>query len=500
MIRYGYVDHEQAAEAEMTGLDTLEPQGLWKHFGRILEIPRPSKHEEKIRAYVLDVAGRLHLEHRVDTAGNLVVKKPAATGHEDAAITVLQAHLDMVNEKNLDTQHDFSTDPIRVERDGDYLTAVGTTLGADNGIGVAAMLAIMEAEDIRHGPLELLFTVDEETGLTGAAQLDGSMIEGRRLINLDTEEEGAIYVGCAGGGDSNLDLPLTWVPTPEGTDTVRLSLRGLKGGHSGAEIHLQRANAIRVLARIIEAAARDADFRLAGFRGGNMRNAIPREADALVVVPRAQAGAFGRRALAEFDDVRRAFAHADPDMALGTDDADPTDRVLDAESSWTVVHLLHALPHGVEAMSADIPGLVETSTNLAVARIEDHNLSVLTNTRSSVAGELTALRNRIRAIAHLAGADVEQGEPYPGWKPDLESPLLAVVRDVFAQDMGREPTVTAVHAGLETGIIGQKVPGMDMVSIGPQIEFPHSPDERVRIDSVGTFYRQLLAILEQLTR
>lgn len=484
----------------MAVLDTLEPKGVWGHFGRILEIPRPSKAEDKIRAYVLEIAGRHHLEHRVDAAGNVVVKKPATPGHESADITVLQAHLDMVNEKNLDTDHDFAVDPIRTTLDGDYLTAEGTTLGADNGIGVAAMLAIMESNDIRHGPLELLFTVDEETGLTGAAQLDGSMVEGRRLINLDTEEEGAIYVGCAGGGDSSLALPVTWLPTPDGTKTIRLSLRGLKGGHSGAEIHLQRANAIRTLARIIEAAARDTAFHLVDFRGGNMRNAIPREADAIVAVPSAEGGAFERRALQEFAAAREAFVAVEPDMALGVDTADGPEQVLDSESSWRAVHLLHALPHGVEAMSLDIAGLVETSTNVAVARIEGDRMRVLTNTRSSVASELNALRNRIRAVAHLAGAEVEQGEAYPGWKPDLESRLLAVVRAVFAEDLGTEPRVTAVHAGLETGIIGEKVPGIDMVSIGPQIEFPHSPDERVKVSSVAVFYRQLTRILEHLAR
>jgi dipeptidase D len=481
----------------MTFVETLEPRSLWRHFDRILEIPRGSRKEEQIRAYVVEVAERSQLQYRADAAGNILVTKPGSPGREQVAITVLQSHLDMVNEKNADVEHDFATDPIRPERDGDYLTATGTTLGADNGIGVAAMLAIMEADDIQHGPLELLFTIDEETGLTGAAQLDGSMIQGRRLLNLDTEEEGTIYVGCAGGGDTRLALDLTWTETLAGSDTLRLTLRGLKGGHSGVDIHLQRANAIQVLARILDAAGA-ADLRLAHFQGGNMRNAIPREATATVAIPHGQLQEFRERALGEFDAARKAFAAVEPDMALGIEEGEAPEQVMDSTSSWKLIHLLHAIPHGVAAMSYDIPDLVETSTNLAVARIDDRELRVLTNTRSSVASELRALRHRIRAIAHLAGATAELGDAYPGWKPDLDSPILATVREVYAEHLGRQPHVKAVHAGLETGIIGEKVPGMDMVSIGPQIEFPHSPDERVKIPSVDEFYTLLVRVLERL--
>lgn len=482
----------------MSFVATLEPTALWRHFDRILEIPRASKKEERMRAYVLEIAERLGLEHRSDAAGNLVVRKPAANGKEHVPITVLQSHLDMVNEKNADTEHDFAADPLQPERDGDWLTARGTTLGADNGIGVAAMIAIMEADDIVHGPLDLLFTVDEETGLTGAAQLDGSILEGKRLINLDTEEEGAIYVGCAGGGDTRLSLPLTWTdPAPDST-AVRLALRGLKGGHSGMDIRLQRGNAIRLLARIADAAARGTSLRVADFQGGNMRNAIPREAFALFVLAPGDADAFRQRAHDAFGDARSAFAAVEPHMELEIEDAAQPDRVLDARSSWKTVHLLQALPHGVEAMSHDIPDLVETSSNLAVARIEQDHLAILTNTRSSVASELDALRHRIRAVGHLAGAQVELGEAYPGWKPDLDSPLLAVTREVFAETFPQEPDIKAVHAGLETGIIGEKVSGMDMVSIGPDIRSPHSPDERVRISSVETFHQTLVRLLERL--
>jgi dipeptidase D len=484
----------------MTFVASLEPRTLWTHFDRILEIPRGSRNEGQIRAYVLQVADRHGLEHRTDAAGNVLVHKPASPGREHAPVTVLQSHLDMVNEKNQDVEHDFDRDPIRPDRHGDYLRASGTTLGADNGIGVAAMLAILEDPDLVHGPLELLFTVDEETGLTGASGLDGSMIRGRRLLNLDTEEHGTIYVGCAGGGDTTLRLPVAWVPAPASATPFELSLRGLKGGHSGVDIHLQRGNAIQLLARIVDAAARENPLLLAALHGGNMRNAIPREATATVVLHQDHAGAFQAAAGRELDRVREALAAVEPDLRLEIRSPDePPARVLDAHTSRRTLDLLLALPHGVSAMSPDIPGLVETSTNLAVVRTESEHITILTNTRSSVAAELEALRARIRAAASLAGAVVESLPAYPGWKPDLRSPLLHVVRQTCSACLGRDPEIKAVHAGLETGIIGTHVPGMDMVSLGPQIEFPHSPDERVHIPSVAEFFGLLAEVLEALS-
>ncbi len=482
----------------MTFVSELEPQALWRHFDRILTIPRGSKEEDEIRAYVIEVAERSGLEHRTDDAGNVVVRKPGSPGKEDVAVTILQSHLDMVNEKNSDVQHDFSTDPLIPERDGDYLTAKGTTLGSDNGIGVATMLAIMEADDLDHPPLELLFTIDEETGLTGAARLDASDLQGRRLLNLDTEEEGAIYVGCAGGGDSHLTLPVARTATPKGATALRIQLRGLKGGHSGVDIHLQRGNAVRLIARILSEAGRGTTLYLAGIEGGNKHNAIPRESGATVALPAGEADGFRSRARTAFDAIRTQFAPVEPDMAMTVEDADAPADVLDTSSAWEAIHLLDALPHGVMAMSYDIPDLVETSTNLATVRLEASSVSVLMSSRSSVATELEALRGRIRAIGHLAGAEVEEEQPYPGWKPNLKSDLLQVVKEVYTEDLGREPEMKAIHAGLETGIIGEKVPGMDMVSIGPQIEFPHSPDERVRIPSVADFWRMVTTTLARL--
>ena len=483
----------------MTFVETLEPQALWKHFDRLLTIPRGSKEEDEARAYVTGRADALGLEYDVDDTGNVVVRKGGTPGHEDAPITILQGHLDMVNEKNSDVEHDFSKDPIQPERDGDYLMAKGTTLGSDNGIGVAAMLALMESDDVAHGPLELLFTVDEETGLTGAGGLDGSMLQGRRLLNLDSEEEGTVTVGCAGGGDDSLTLPLETEAVPDGSVALRLRVHGMRGGHSGIDIHLQRANAVKVLGRIVHAAAAT-PLRLAAFRGGNKHNAIPREADAVVVVPADDRDTVAGALDEEFAAAKAEHRTTDPDMSLSVEDADVPDRAWTPDTTHTAFALIEALPHGVIMMSPDIPGLVETSTNLATVVMEDDAMVIGTSSRSSVASALTALRRRIRATGVLAGAEVEAHGGYPGWEPDLDSALLATFKEVHARVVGSEPEVMAIHAGLECGIIGEKVPGMDMISFGPTIENPHSPDERVHIASVERFHDLLTTLLEELAR
>lgn len=477
----------------------LPPTSLWKHFDELLRIPRGSKSEDAARAYVLDVAGRNGLESATDAAGNLLVRKPATPGREDAPIVVLQAHLDMVQEKNSDVEHDFSTDPIRPVREGDWLTADGTTLGADNGIGVAAMLALLEDSDVAHGPLELLFTIDEETGLTGARKLSKDLLEGRLLINLDSEEEGVVTIGCAGGGDSVLRLPIRERDTPGGRD-LRVSVRGLKGGHSGVDIHLQRGNAIRILARALLAGVDRTGGRIVRLEGGNARNAIPREATAVVWLPDdADPSAFRSAVEASFALAARELARSDPGFRHDVAEEDAAGTAWDEASTRRALDLLNALPHGVMAMSLDLPGLVETSVNLAVARPEDGRLFVMQHSRSSIGGSLAALRRRVRSIAELAGADVTEGAAYPAWQPDVDSDLLALIRSTYEAVMGEPPEVGAMHAGLECGIIGEKYDGMDMVSFGPRIEFPHSPDERVRIGSVAPFYDVLRRTLEGVT-
>ena len=482
----------------MTFVATLEPTVLWGHFDTILTIPRGSKNEDRMRQTVVEIAERAGLDHDIDAAGNVVVRKPGTSGHEDAPVTILQSHLDMVNEKNAGHPHDFTSDPIIPQQAGEYLTADGTTLGSDNGIGVATMLAVMEATDLTHGPLEFLFTIDEETGLTGASELEASLVEGRQLINLDSEEEGILYVGCAGGGESRLTLDLVTVPPTIATVTLAVALKGLKGGHSGCDIHLQRGNAIKLLSRLLWTAYLDTPFLLAGVEGGSAHNAIPREAFALIVVERESEDAVGAALQTDLDAVRTEYGPADPGMELSVDEADTPAAVWDQSTSETVLSLLNALPHGVAAMSYDIPDLVETSINLARVRPDGNHVTVSLSGRSSIDSALESLRRRVRALGVLAGARVDEDTPYPGWKPDLESRLLEIVKAVHTNEFGQEPGVKAIHAGLECGILGKKVPGMDMISFGPIIEFPHSPDERVQIASVGRFYRLLTATLEHL--
>ena len=484
----------------MSFVADLEPKALWAHFDQILTIPRGSKEEDRIRAHVVDIAERNGLAYQVDGIGNVVVKKPGSAGREGAPTTILQAHLDMVNEKNSDVDHDFSKDPIKAVMDGDYLTADGTTLGSDNGIGVAAMLAILEADDLNHGPLEFLFTIDEETGLTGAGGLDPSMLDGRCLLNLDSEEEGTVTVGCAGGADTELWLELQTIPAPANSTTYEVKLAGLHGGHSGIDIHLQRGNAVQLLARMIHALSHGTPGFLAGIQGGNMHNAIPREAFATVTCPEGESGPFLDGMKTQFEIIRAEYAAVEPGMELSIKEVPTPDTVLPTYTAWDVLNLLVALPHGVVAMSHDIEGLVETSTNLAVAKSEGDILTILTSSRSSVASSLDWIRQKIRAVAAQAGAKVDEHDGYPGWQPNLDSQVLKVVKEVHARVLGSEPHVEAVHAGLECGIIGEMIPGMDMISFGPQIEFPHSPNERVHVDSVGRFYDLLTAVLEELAK
>jgi dipeptidase D len=477
----------------------FEPKHLWTQFDKIRSIPRPSGHEEKVREYFLAFASERNLEAKTDSAGNVVVKIPATPGHENAPTVVLQGHMDMVCEKNKDVEFDFLKDPIELEVEGDWLTAKGTTLGSDNGVGLAAALALADDDAAVHGPLEVLATVDEETGLTGAAQLDASMLSGETLLNLDTEEIAAVYIGCAGGGDSTITLPIRTEPVPADYETIHVKVAGLRGGHSGVDIHEQRGNAVKSLARLLRKASRSQSLRLVSFEGGGVHNAIPREASADCVVGGSELDGVKNAIEAEAEDTRAELAAIDPGFKVEvlTGQARATEMV-DRKSHDTLLNLLLAIPHGVDTMSYEVPGLVETSNNLASVWWRDGNAVIGTSSRSSTASALEAIRGRIRAAAELAGAKVEEGDSYPGWKPDLSSKALEITKNTYERVFGKAPEVKAVHAGLECGIIGEKVPGMDMVSFGPQIEWPHSPDERINIPSVAQFYTLLKEVLKEL--
>ncbi len=483
----------------MSALEGLQPANVWKYFGEISRIPRGSKNEQAAAAYVLETARRLGCEAKQDEAGNVLAKKPAGPGREGAKSVCLQGHLDMVCEKNAGTTHDFTKDPIRLVRKGDVLMADGTTLGADNGIAVATMLALLEDRSLPLGPIECLFTVDEETGLTGAGSLAPDFLQSRTLMNLDSEEDGTLYVGCAGGGNSEIKLVLRRDASLKGFKAFTARVSGLRGGHSGLNIGENRANAIKLLVRVLRDAADKMSLRLGSIQGGNKHNAIPREAVAVVYVPTRKEAEFRKLIAAWTTVLKDEFAGIEPDLALALGDP-PKDRPkpITAAAAGRALDLLAALPHGVLGMSQAIPGLVETSNNVAVANTEERALRIVTSSRSSVMPTLSALLASVRATARLAGAEVVQAGGYPGWKPNMDSKLLAVARETYRKLYGKDPKVTAIHAGLETGIIGARIPGMDMLSFGPQIEGAHSPGERVHIPSVKRFYdffKQMLAAL-----
>jgi dipeptidase D len=469
-------------------------------FEQISAIPRCSKHEEKIGAFLLDWAGKHGLEAKKDKVGNVLIKVKASPGFERSGAVVIQGHMDMVCEKTADSPHDFTKDPIRFLYDGEWLKADRTTLGADNGIALAMALTLALDKAVAHAPLELLFTVDEETGLTGANALEGDFIEGKILLNVDSEDEGVFTVGCAGGRDTHISLPVHYEDAPEGFVMARLKAGGMNGGHSGVNIHEERANAIRVLVRAIMQIRRDHDVRMADISGGTAHNAIPRDAWADMFIPRDSFKAV-EKITADMEQVfKHEFKKTDPGLKVGVELQPETmgKRPLSLADSGRICDLIIALPHGVAAMSTEIKGLVETSNNLANVKIANSKLEIVTSQRSSVMTRLSALTWRIEAIARLAGADAASGNGYPSWQPNLQSPLLARCKDVYRKLFGREPHVEAIHAGLECGIIGDKKEGMDMISFGPTLKNPHSPDEKIHVESIGKIWDFLVELLKSL--
>jgi dipeptidase D len=481
----------------MSAIEGLEPALLWSYFAELSRIPRESKHEEAAGKYVVSVAKKLGLEHAQDAAGNVVVRKPATPGYEDRAPVCLQGHLDMVCVAAPGKKHDFARDPITLVREGGWITADGTTLGADNGIAVATCLAIMADTSLEHGPLELLFTTDEETGLTGARELDPALLRSRTLLNLDSEDEGVLTVGCAGGADSLGTWKLEADPAPAGAVALDVRVTGLRGGHSGVEIHTQRGNALKLLTRVLREWS-GLGARVAKLEGGSKRNAIPAEASATVCLPKAKAGDARERANCLREAFQAELAAIEPGLdVVVTPAAKKPSRVWKRALQRKVLATLTALPHGVVRMSDAIPGLVETSTNVAVLTQGPRALTLATSQRSLVATCIAEMVATVRTILELGGAEVTGVDPYPGWKPNMDSAVLRLAVDTYRDLYGREPKVEAIHAGLECGIIGEKLPGMDMVSLGPTITGAHSPQERVEIAAVAKYWEYLLAILKR---
>ncbi len=478
-------------------LSGLEPQLLWDHFAALAAIPRGSKNEAAATAHVVAVAARLGLPAKVDSVGNVLISKPGTKGLETKPPVLLQGHLDMVCEKNSGTVHDFTKDPIRLVVAGTEVKADGTTLGADNGIGCAAALALLESKDLAHPPLECLFTSDEETGLTGANALTADFLTATRMLNLDTEEEGAIYVGCAGGVDTMASTTVARVAPAAGASPYRIAVTGLRGGHSGCDIHEGRVNALKVLARAVSE-AEAFGFAPATLDGGSKRNAIAREGFASGWADPARETEL-KAGLAKLEaDVRSEAGRFDNPVNIGIERVDSSLNPLAAGDAKRIVAFLHAAPHGVLGWSPDIPGLVQTSTNLAIIETKDDEVSFATSQRSSVDSAKKDAGRQMATSMGLAGLDVKQGDGYPGWKPNVSSPILGVAKGVHKEVFGHEPEVKAIHAGLECGIIGEKFPSMDTISFGPTIRNAHSPDECVSIPSVQNFWTYLTALLPKM--
>lgn len=476
----------------------LKPERVWQYFEEICQIPRPSKKEEKIAAYLVAFAKKHHLDYIQDKAGNVLIRKEASKGMENKPWVVLQSHMDMVCEKNSDVNFNFDTDAIVPRIDGQWVRATGTTLGADDGIGVALQLAILESDAIQHGPIECLFTVDEETGLTGAFALDRELLKSRILLNLDSEDEGELFIGCAGGKDTVATFDLKKEKPIANGKAFRVQVNGLTGGHSGDDINKGRGNANKILNRILFGGHINHGLQLSNIDGGNLRNAIAREAFAEVVIPEPQVSEFKKFFSLLAADIVNEQKTNEPDLKITLEPCNMPQWIMEVSLQEQLIYSLYACPHGVIAMSPDIPGLVETSTNLASIKIREDKIIVSTSQRSSVESSKEDICNMVANVFHLAGASVKQGDGYPGWKPDVNSKVMNITRNAYKKLFGQEPKVLAIHAGLECGLIGEKYPGMDMISFGPTIKGAHSPVEGIQINTVQKFYDLTLEVLKAI--
>nr|WP_321410119.1 aminoacyl-histidine dipeptidase [uncultured Carboxylicivirga sp.] len=482
----------------MGKLSHLEPKPVWTYFEEICQVPRPSKKEEKIIQYLLNFADKQGLEAKKDHVGNVLIKKPATTGMENNKPVVLQSHIDMVCEKNSDTKFNFETDAIRPFVDADWVTAEGTTLGADDGIGIAAQLALLSSNNVEHGPIECLFTIDEETGLTGAFELKEGFFDSRILLNLDSEDEGELFIGCAGGIDTIAEIPFSYEDAPHNAFAFKVTVSGLKGGHSGDDIEKGLGNANKILNRYLYEMQRDCEMRLSTIDGGNLRNAIAREASAVCIVPSKYKEQTRIALNILFHDVQMELKNTEPKLRMKLESVDLPAKIIDLSAQRNLINALYACPHGVIAMSQDIKGLVETSTNLASVKMTENNLVVTTSQRSSVESAKDDVANMVEAVFTLAGATVWHSDGYPGWTPNTESEILKITKDSYIRLFEKEPSVRAIHAGLECGLFLEKYPGMDMISFGPTIKGAHSPDERINIDTVQKFWDHLIDVLKNI--
>ncbi|MDX9883861.1 MAG: aminoacyl-histidine dipeptidase [Prolixibacteraceae bacterium] len=481
---------------------TLEPRALWENFYQLTQIPRPSNHEARIQEYVFNFGKKLGLETLKDEAGNIIIRKPATPGMEDRKGVILQGHLDMVPQKNSDKVHDFVNDPIEAHIDGEWVTANGTTLGADNGIGVATALTILVSNDIPHGPIEALFTATEETGMDGAEGLKPGVLKGDILLNTDSEDEGELYVGCAGGEDASAGFSYSEESVPAGSVAFKLNITGMKGGHSGMDIILGRGNANKTFFRILKEAYKTCTVRLASIEGGSLRNAIPREAFGLITVASGKANAL-KALIAELAGIIKAELSAtEPDLKIELIEAELSPVVIDEKTQVNLTHSIMACPNGVIRMSDSMPGLVETSNNLAIVKSDaaTKTIRIACLMRSSVDTAKACLASCIESAFVLAGAKVEFTGAYPGWKPNMESPILKTMQKVYHDKFGKIPEIKAIHAGLECGILGGTYPHWDMISFGPTIRYPHSPDEKVNIATVQKFWDFTLEVLKNIPK
>lgn len=481
-------------------LKGLYPEKVWYYFEEICKYPRPSKKEGKIAAYLLSFGKEHGLETTTDAAGNVLIRKPATKGKENLKPVILQSHIDMVCEKNSDTVHDFENDPIRPYISDGWVKAKGTTLGADDGIGIAAQLAILESKTVEHGPIECLFTVDEETGLTGAFALKPGFLQGSILLNLDSEDEGQLYIGCAGGKDTVATFTYNKEKTNRSTIAFKIMISGLKGGHSGDDINKGLANSNKLLTRLLWK-CNQFGIRISSIDGGNLRNAIPREAYAIVTIPESSKN----RLLAYVIDyekiIRNEYKVTEPNIKVSCESVPLPEFIIDSQTTDNLLNALYACPHGVIAMSAEMPGLVETSTNLATIKmIDDNIIRIGTSQRSSIDSAKQDITDMVASVFLLANARIQHGEGYPGWQPNINSEILNITKTSYKNLFSKEPKVLAIHAGLECGLIGEKFPGMDMISFGPTLRGVHSPDEKLNIETVGKFWDLIIEVLKNIPK